>query len=667
MPVLIALNREKRVEFKIKVYNEGTEAINNAKLNIPIPYSASYVPGSAVRTIFFAPAPTPNTLNFDPLGNGSIVWNIGTLPVPATPTTVLGELTFKIKITEDCRILANPNCTVSSTIFGYISGSGAVTGIPIDTKPFIQGYTTSGACQGEPITSPLTINIDSQAYINQNCQNTSNQIAFTFCDNVTSIPASQISGAFPPGTLFYTEYPPTSTAITNFPTTVGTSTYYAVPPGANGCYFIFTISIITNPTVVEPIDYQLEGCSVSAITGLPYSETSVSITLAQFLAAGGTASNQNISYTITYSDTQSGSCPTIVTRTFNVSTLCGTPQQLIQTITIDNTAAPIAPAAPADVTVTCASLVPTAAVLSATDNCGGSVTGVPNDVVTPGSCANSYSIVRTWTFTDACGNSSTVSQNIIVNDNVAPTPPAAPADVTVTCASLVPTAAVLSATDNCGGSVTGVPNDVVTPGSCANSYSIVRTWTFTDACGNSSTVSQNIIVNDNVAPTPPAAPADVTVTCASLVPAAAVLSATDNCGGSVTGVPNDVITPGSCANSYSIVRTWTFTDACGNSSTVSQNIIVNDNVAPTPPAAPAAVTVTCASLVPTPAVLWANDNCGGSVTGVPNDVVTPGSCPNSYTIVRTWTFTDSCGNSSTVSQNIIVNDNVAPTPPGCSG
>ncbi len=74
----------------------------------------------------------------------------------------------------------------------------------------------------------------------------------------------------------------------------------------------------------------------------------------------------------------------------------------------------------------------------------------------------------------------------------------------------------------------------------------MRTWTFTDACGNSSTVSQNIIVNDNVAPTPPAAPADVTVTCASLVPAAAVLSATDNCGGSITGVPNDVVTPGSC-------------------------------------------------------------------------------------------------------------------------
>ncbi len=250
-----------------------------------------------------------------------------------------------------------------------------------------------------------------------------------------------------------------------------------------------------------------------------------------------------------------------------------------------------------------------------------------------------------------------------MNDNVAPTPPAAPADVTVTCASLVPTAAVLSATDNCGGSVTGVPNDVITPGSCANSYSIVRTWTFTDACGNSSTVSQNIIVNDNVAPTPPTAPADVTVTCSGLVPAMISLTATDNCNGSITVPGVDSITSGNCASSYTITRTWTFTDGCGNTSSVSQTITVSDTSSPVLPQAPANITVACSADVPAMISLTATDSCAGPITSVGVDTITSGNCPNSYVITRTWSFGDLCGNTSSVSQTITVNDNIAPVVP----
>src|SRR5690606_15480394 len=107
---------------------------------------------------------------------------------------------------------------------------------------------------------------------------------------------------------------------------------------------------------------------------------------------------------------------------------------------------------------------------------------------------------------------------------------------------------------------------VITPGACAGSYTIVRTWTFTDACGNASSVSQTITVNDNIAPVAPEAPADVTASCASEVPANVELTATDNCGEVITVSGVDVTTQGNCVNSFSIVRTWTFTDACGNSS-----------------------------------------------------------------------------------------------------
>lgn len=44
-----------------------------------------------------------------------------------------------------------------------------------------------------------------------------------------------------------------------------------------------------------------------------------------------------------------------------------------------------------------------------------------------------------------------------------------------------------------------------------------------------------------------------------------------------------------------------------------------------------------------------------------SDVITPGSCPANYTIVRTWRATDSAGNEDTVDQTITVQDVTPPT------
>jgi len=658
------------IEFKIKVLNEGSEAINNATVEIPVPFTASYVNGSASGNILFSPAPSPNTVSFNPSqgANGSIIWNIGTLPLPANPSDVLGELTFKLKATEDCSILKNTHCSPAITIYGYINGVGAISGVAVTTKPFIQGYTASGICQGEPIKDPLTISINSQDYVNSHCQNTPDEIVFNFCNASGSIAVSQVSGAFPPGTRFYNSYPvgPGTveyTASNPFPATVGTQTYYGIPPGSTDCYYTFKISIATSPVITAPANYTLEGCNTGAITGLVYSTTPVSISLAQFLAAGGTTTNQSLSYTITYADTQSGTCPIVVTRTFTISTSCAANQHFTQQITIKDTTPPVAPTPPAAITVACGSAVPAMISLTANDSCFGAITVQGVDVTTPGNCPNSYTIVRTWTFTDVCGNSSSVSQNITVNDNVAPVAPTPPAAITVACGSAVPAMISLTATDSCSGAITVQGVDVTTPGNCPNSYTIVRTWTFTDACGNSSSVSQNITVNDNVAPVAPTPPAAITVACGSAVPAMISLTATDSCSGAITVQGVDVTTPGNCPNSYTIVRTWTFTDACGNSSSVSQNITVNDNVAPVVPTPPAAITVACGSAVPAMISLTATDSCSGAITVQGVDATTPGNCPNSYTTVRTWTFTDACGNSSSVSQNITVNDNVAPVAP----
>jgi hypothetical protein len=48
--------------------------------------------------------------------------------------------------------------------------------------------------------------------------------------------------------------------------------------------------------------------------------------------------------------------------------------------------------------------------------------------------------------------------------------------------------------------------------------------------------------------------------------------------------------------------------------------------------------------IPPPAQPTATDNCDGLLPVVADEDIIPGNCPNEYTIVRTWTATDSCGN-----------------------
>ncbi|WP_284652630.1 HYR-like domain-containing protein, partial [Flavobacterium terrisoli] len=352
-----------------------------------------------------------------------------------------------------------------------------------------------------------------------------------------------------------------------------------------------------------------------------------------------------------------------VTRTWTFIDACGNSSSVSQTINVVDDVAPTAPEAPASVTVACAADVPAMISLTATDNCGASITVEGVDATTQGNCPGTFSITRTWTFTDACNNSSSVSQTINVVDDVAPTAPQAPASVTVACVADVPAMISLTATDNCGAAITVEGVDATTQGNCPGTFSITRTWTFVDACNNSSSVSQIINVVDDVAPTAPEAPASVTVACAADVPAMISLTATDNCGASITVEGVDATTQGECSGTFSVTRTWTFTDACNNTSSVSQIINVVDDVAPTAPEAPASVTVACAGDVPAMISLTATDNCGTSITVEGVDATTQGACPNSFTVTRTWTFADACGNSSSVSQIINVVDDVAPTAP----
>ncbi|UPT70911.1 MAG: gliding motility-associated C-terminal domain-containing protein [Flavobacterium sp. JAD_PAG50586_2] len=365
----------------------------------------------------------------------------------------------------------------------------------------------------------------------------------------------------------------------------------------------------------------------------------------------------------------------IITRTWSLVDACGnTAATQTQTITVTDNIAPTF-TAPANITINTAAdctydatVIVTGDVTDEADNCSTGLQATFTDSVADGPCAGSKIITRTWSLVDACGNAAaTQTQTITVTDNIAPTF-TAPADITINTAadctfdsSVGFTGDVTDEADNCSTGLQASYNDSIADGSCAGSKIITRTWSLVDACGNAAaTQVQTITVSDNTAPLAPIAPASITGVCSAQVPAMISLTAIDNCSGPITVSGVDSTVQGSCPNSFTVTRTWTFVDACGNSSSATQTISVNDNVAPTfDQAAPANTTASCDN-VPAPAVLTATDNCGTATVNM-TEVTLQGSCPSNYQLVRTWIATDACGNASLpVTQTIDVSDTTGP-------
>ena len=98
---------------------------------------------------------------------------------------------------------------------------------------------------------------------------------------------------------------------------------------------------------------------------------------------------------------------------------------------------------------------------------------------------------------------------------------------------------------------------------------------------------------------------------------------------------------------YTITRTWTVTDECGNLASESQIITIEDRNEPTF-TVPPDVTISCDEdfndLNLTGDVTDASDNCDPSPRIFFTDVMEDGSCPQEFTIVRTWRARDTCGN-----------------------
>ena len=360
------------------------------------------------------------------------------------------------------------------------------------------------------------------------------------------------------------------------------------------------------------------------------------------------------SITVTFVDsTNTGTCPAIssTTRTFTITDACGGSTMVEQTISEIDTQIPVAPDAPADITVSCVANIPAPVSLTATDNCVGPITVSPTPNITSGACDEQFMMVRTWTFNDGC-NTSTVSQTITINDDVAPVFTFVPPSMSEQCMGTIMEFEDAEASDNCNGVVTiTFVDETNSSGVCG--VTLTRIWTATDACGNASTASATMSTGDTEAPVASNVPMDMAIDCGA-TPEFGMPTFTDNCASDVTVVVFNVTVDGDCEGETIFIRTWTATDECDNSTVVTQSISTQDNEGPVFVSVPGGTFECNSGNFGDPEII---DNCSSfTVTFVDEETGT--GCAG--TIIRTYTATDDCGNVNTASATFIFNDNEAP-------
>jgi hypothetical protein len=355
---------------------------------------------------------------------------------------------------------------------------------------------------------------------------------------------------------------------------------------------------------------------------------------------------------------ETNGCNYTRTITYVASDTCGNKATCVQhvTWTVDTTAPQFTKCAE-DMALGCnPASIPDCDVtlVSATDECGTpAITCSKLD--SADGCNHTRSI--TYVATDACGNSSSCTQQITwTEDKTAPQ--------FTTCASDMALGCNPASIPDCDTTQVAASDNCSTPTiSCSKSDSVdgcnhTRTITYvaTDACGNSSSCVQHITwTEDKVAPSFTTCAADRNLGCnPTTVPGCDVTQvvATDNCG-TPTVTCSSVDSSSGCSNTRTI--TYVATDACGNSASCVQHITWTvSTVKPSFTSVPGDITLGCnpaPGSIPTSQIgsVAATDTC--STPSVTSSYVDSSSgCSRTRTI--TYVATDACGNSASAVQHI---------------
>ncbi len=393
-----------------------------------------------------------------------------------------------------------------------------------------------------------------------------------------------------------------------------------------------------------------------------------------------------------------------ITRTWTAGDASGNSTTVTRTITVKDTKKPTFVGAPAMVMVTtdpnritCDDTVNINILPFVQDCATGPDLSVTNNKE-PGDGGNLSAIFTVgthtvvFTATDITGNSSTYPVTVIVKDG---TPPTAVC-INGVSAALQPSGTVVvntaqfnnNSSDNCTGAgqldykiqrldknPLQAPSNTLTY-DCNDADGVTQhpvKLFVTDQAGNMSMCETFIVIQDNVDPTITLCPQGKTVPCTDpLSPQVhGTALATDNCPNNVSITFDDSIEPDTAGinqSCYLIKRTWIASDLANNTVTCVQTFSVIDTEAPVLSQYPLDITISCSENLSPPSNITASDNCTDSIAVVfVQDTVdiAPGLCGTySYTVTRTRTAVDDCGNTETYTNSITVVDNEAPQFPG---
>jgi hypothetical protein len=267
---------------------------------------------------------------------------------------------------------------------------------------------------------------------------------------------------------------------------------------------------------------------------------------------------------------------------------------------------------------------------------------------------------NTFVATDASGNTSTCSFDVVVTDVEAPI--ATCQDITVNLnasgnATITVNDINNGSTDNCGIASTTID---VTSFNCSDIGANPVVLTVTDIYGLVSTCTANVTVVDNLPPV--AVCQDITVQLdasgnASINAIDVDGGSTDNCAiATYAVVPNNF----NCSNVGVNPVVLTVSDVNGNTSTCSANVAVQDNIAPVAVCQNTTVQLDATGVA---TILDIDLNNGSSdACGIASIVASQTSfdCTHVGTNSITLTVTDNNGNASTCTSIVTVQDNVAP-------
>ena len=256
-------------------------------------------------------------------------------------------------------------------------------------------------------------------------------------------------------------------------------------------------------------------------------------------------------------------------------------------------------------------------------------------------------IAITYTYTNANGCTTSISDNVIVEDNIAPIIVAQ--DITVQLDELgtaTTTAESIDngSTDNCSIATMTIDKDTFT---CDDIGENNVTLTVTDVNGNSSTATVVITIEDIVKPT--ALTQDITVQLdadglASITAAQIDNGSIDNCSIATMTIDKDAF---NCESLGGNTVTLTVTDLSGNSTTATTIITVEDNIAPQVVTKDVVITLDQTGTISVTAEEFIDesyDNCSLSSVRIDR---TNFDCANLGDYTITLTAIDSYGNTAT--------------------